>query len=377
MPPFTLLDFTVIVEQRGNNDVMSQATVKLRVGDEVMHTAAEGEGPVNALDQAIRKALLPHYPELADVHLVGYKVRIVNEHLGTAAKPRVLIESARGESAGARWAARRISSRPAGRRCGIAWSCRCYGIGRRPTTDDRRPRPQPCTAAPLSPPRWKTHERHSRHRAQSAHMPEGVSSFLNTRSLATAQRRLSELLRPGMAVLDVGCGSGAITRGIAEAVAPGGRVVGLDINPGLIAEARQPHADVPGLSFELADLDRYNQPASFDIVTAARVVQWLADPLGALRKMAALLKPGGRLLVLDYNHELIAWQPEPPASFMAFYAAFLRWRADAGMDNAIADHLADLFAQAGLTRDRGHAAARDSHARRAGLHHAHQACGPT
>jgi 2-isopropylmalate synthase len=98
--PFELLDFTVIVEKRGTNQVMSQATVKLRVGDEVMHTAAEGDGPVNALDRAIRKALLPHYPELAEVHLVDYKVRIVDEHLGTAAKPRVLIETARGEE---RW----------------------------------------------------------------------------------------------------------------------------------------------------------------------------------------------------------------------------------------------------------------------------------
>ncbi len=98
--PFELLDFTVIVEKRGVNDVMSQATVKLRVGGEVMHTAAEGAGPVNALDGAIRKALLPHYPELAEVHLVDYKVRIVDEHLGTAARPRVLIESARGEE---RW----------------------------------------------------------------------------------------------------------------------------------------------------------------------------------------------------------------------------------------------------------------------------------
>ena len=99
-PPFELLDFTVIVEKRGGNDMMSQATVKLRVGGEVMHTAAEGDGPVNALDQAIRKALLPHYPELAEVHLVDYKVRIVDEHLGTAAKPRVLIETARGDE---RW----------------------------------------------------------------------------------------------------------------------------------------------------------------------------------------------------------------------------------------------------------------------------------
>ena len=61
-----------------------------------MHTAAEGAGPVNALDRAVRKALLPHYPELADVHLVDYKVRIVDEHLGTGARPRVIVESARG-----------------------------------------------------------------------------------------------------------------------------------------------------------------------------------------------------------------------------------------------------------------------------------------
>jgi 2-isopropylmalate synthase len=99
-PPFELQDFTVLVEKRGGADVMAQATVKLRVGDEVMHTAAQGDGPVNALDRAIRKALLPHYPELSEVHLVDYKVRIIDEHLGTAARPRVLIESACGEE---RW----------------------------------------------------------------------------------------------------------------------------------------------------------------------------------------------------------------------------------------------------------------------------------
>ena len=99
-PPFELLDFTVIVEKRGADQVMSQATVKMRVGDQVMHTAAEGHGPVNALDLAVRKALHPHYPELADVHLVDYKVRIVDEHLGTGARPRVIIESGRGSE---RW----------------------------------------------------------------------------------------------------------------------------------------------------------------------------------------------------------------------------------------------------------------------------------
>ena len=94
--PFELEDFTVIVEKRGHDGPRAQATVRIRVGDQVMHTAAEGAGPVNALDHAVRKALLPHYPALADVHLVDYKVRIVDEHLGTGARPRVVIESARG-----------------------------------------------------------------------------------------------------------------------------------------------------------------------------------------------------------------------------------------------------------------------------------------
>ena len=97
-PPFELLGFTVIVERRsdGGGDMTAQAMIQLRVNGDVMHTAAEGAGPVNALDNAVRKALLPHYPELAQVRLVDYKVRIVDEHLGTAAKPRVLLESANG-----------------------------------------------------------------------------------------------------------------------------------------------------------------------------------------------------------------------------------------------------------------------------------------
>ncbi len=80
----------------GAGETSAQAMVQLRVHGEVIHTAAEGAGPVNALDNAVRKALLPHYPELAEVHLVDYKVRIVDEHLGTAAKPRVVVESANG-----------------------------------------------------------------------------------------------------------------------------------------------------------------------------------------------------------------------------------------------------------------------------------------
>lgn len=181
-----------------------------------------------------------------------------------------------------------------------------------------------------------------------AHMPEGTSVILDARSLVTAHRRLAEILRPGMSVLDVGCGTGAITRGIAEAVGPSGRVVGVDVNPSLIARARQAHGGVPGLAFEVADLFHLPYHDEFDVVTAARVLQWLADPLGALRALTHTARPGGLVLVLDYDHERAAWAPEPPDSMRAFYAAFLGWRAEAGMDNALADHLPALFAAAGL-----------------------------
>jgi len=95
-PPFELVDFHVLVESRQGRGMLAEAAIKVRVGDEVMHTAAEGNGPVNALDLAARKALLPFYPQLADIHLTDYKVRILDSEAGTAAKVRVLIDSARG-----------------------------------------------------------------------------------------------------------------------------------------------------------------------------------------------------------------------------------------------------------------------------------------
>lgn len=99
-PPFELIDYTALVSRQGDSPARVQAMVRLRVGDDVMHTAADGDGPVHALDSAIRKALIPYYPELNDVHLVDFKVRIIDTHMGSAAKPRVLIESARGDE---RW----------------------------------------------------------------------------------------------------------------------------------------------------------------------------------------------------------------------------------------------------------------------------------
>ena len=95
-PPFELLDFHILVESRRGREMLAEAAIKVRVGDEIMHTAAEGNGPVNALDLALRKALLPFYPQLAHIHLTDYKVRILDSEAGTAAQVRVLIDSTYG-----------------------------------------------------------------------------------------------------------------------------------------------------------------------------------------------------------------------------------------------------------------------------------------
>ncbi|HEY3759738.1 MAG TPA: class I SAM-dependent methyltransferase [Solirubrobacteraceae bacterium] len=184
------------------------------------------------------------------------------------------------------------------------------------------------------------------HRAQ---MPSGTERFLDARSLADAHRRLAELLRPGMTVLDVGCGTGAITEGIAQAVAPGGAVVGVDVSKELIARAQARAERHANLSFELADLSSLaHQARRFDVVTAARMLLWLADPRAAVAALASVARPGGIVVVLDYNLRKTSWEPEPPESVAAFYGAFLEWRAQAGMDNEMADHLQALFEELGL-----------------------------
>ena len=84
------------MEQREGRDQLAEATVKVAVDGEVLHTAADGNGPVNALDTALRKALAAFYPELDSVHLVDYKVRILDGNAATAARTRVVITSTAG-----------------------------------------------------------------------------------------------------------------------------------------------------------------------------------------------------------------------------------------------------------------------------------------
>lgn len=91
---FTVESFKIIVEHSSDRSgVVTEALVKIKIGDEIVFTVAEGNGPVNALDNALRKALEQYYPAIKDMHLADYKVRVIDEKNATAAKVRVLIES--------------------------------------------------------------------------------------------------------------------------------------------------------------------------------------------------------------------------------------------------------------------------------------------
>jgi 2-isopropylmalate synthase len=95
---FDLERFKVSIQKDSlEKDARSEALIKIRVGDETEITAAEGDGPINALDKALRKALEKFYPELSQIHLTDYKVRVLDTQSATAAKVRVLIETKNGE----------------------------------------------------------------------------------------------------------------------------------------------------------------------------------------------------------------------------------------------------------------------------------------
>jgi ubiquinone/menaquinone biosynthesis C-methylase UbiE len=172
--------------------------------------------------------------------------------------------------------------------------------------------------------------------------------LLNRRTLERDHPRLAQLLRAGMSALDVGCGSGAITAGIAKMVGLGGAVVGLDRDDANLTIARQEHPDIGNLRFEKGDILSFDSERRFDIVTAARTLQWIGEPDRAIVQMKKAVKAGGRIVILDYNLEDTRWEPEPPADFIRFYRAFLDWRTANTWDNRMAEHLPGLLRSAGL-----------------------------
>lgn len=178
------------------------------------------------------------------------------------------------------------------------------------------------------------------------------TKILGARTLERDHRVLARLLRPGMTVLDVGCGVGSITRGIAGVVEPG-RVVGVDRDEGLLAVAREAVAreaarEVGNLEFQLKDARALGFAGEFDVVTAARTLQWIAEPGEVVRELRRAAKADGWVVVLDYNHVRNNWSAEPPESFREFYRAFLAWREANGWSNRMGDELAGLFEEAGL-----------------------------
>ncbi|HLD41355.1 MAG TPA: alpha-isopropylmalate synthase regulatory domain-containing protein, partial [Candidatus Omnitrophota bacterium] len=90
---FDLEGFRVVIEKKADGRVSSEAIIKVKVKGIEEHTAADGDGPVNALDNALRKALKSFYPSLSRMHLSDFKVRVLDEKAGTAARVRVLIQS--------------------------------------------------------------------------------------------------------------------------------------------------------------------------------------------------------------------------------------------------------------------------------------------
>ncbi|MGC1240139.1 MAG: methyltransferase domain-containing protein [Chryseosolibacter sp.] len=175
-----------------------------------------------------------------------------------------------------------------------------------------------------------------------------TTKVFDHRTLRRDYATLIPVLKKGLRVLDVGCGTGAISKDIAEAVGEQGCVTGIDNTEAFIIQGREAHRSVRNLELVHADLFNFHPDEKFDLVVAARVVQWLNNPDVAIKVLATFLKPGGQLSILDYNHEDIVWKPEPPESMRRFYKAFLNWRADNGMDNRIGDHLAAHFREAGF-----------------------------
>jgi SAM-dependent methyltransferase len=172
--------------------------------------------------------------------------------------------------------------------------------------------------------------------------------ILTRRTLQRDHRRLAAVLRPGMSVLDVGCGTGAITVDMARMVGPEGHVLGLDRDEHLLALAREEHHGISNLRFAQGDVLSLALEECFDVVNATRVLQWISRPDAAIARMRSKAVSGGRIVVLDYNHEGNSWEPDPPIEFTRFYKAFLEWRRANGWNNRMADCLPELFQLEGI-----------------------------
>ncbi|GEM46995.1 methyltransferase domain-containing protein [Deinococcus cellulosilyticus] len=177
-------------------------------------------------------------------------------------------------------------------------------------------------------------------------LPQGTGLYLSERNLQSDFPVLAHLFRPGQRVMDVGCGPGSITRGIAACVGPEGYVLGVDQDARLIEQAREHPHNPPQLCFEVQEATNL-MGQDFDVVTASRLLLWVPDLNAVLESMLRVLKPGGLLVVLDNTARRITWTPELPESMQAYFSAYQAWRTAQGLNNQVADDLPDLLQELG------------------------------
>ena len=179
---------------------------------------------------------------------------------------------------------------------------------------------------------------------------ESVLRSHNWRTAANSAAYLLDSLKPHMRILDVGCGPGTITADLA-ALVPDGRVTGVDRAPGILEQARATAAGrgVPNVDFAVADVHALDFPdETFCVVHAHQVLQHVGDPVGALREMARVTRPGGLIAVRDSDYGAMSWYP--PSRGMDDWLELYRRvaRANGGEPDA-GRRLKSWALQAGLT----------------------------
>ena len=189
---------------------------------------------------------------------------------------------------------------------------------------------------------------------------ESVLSSHRWRTAANSAAYLLPWLRPGMSVLDAGCGPGTITRDFARLVEPG-RVVGVDREEAPLGEARELAADVPNLTFTVGDVYALAvNDDTFDVVHAHQLLQHLTDPVAALVELGRVCRPGGLVAARDADYATMTWHPADPAldRWLELYHAVARanraepdaarhlvaWAHAAGFDDVTASASAWCFA---------------------------------
>lgn len=165
--------------------------------------------------------------------------------------------------------------------------------------------------------------------AMTAYLQGHHESVLRSHRWRSADNSCGYLLphlRPGLAVLDVGCGPGTITEGLARQVAPDGSVLGVDSAREAVDAARA-DSNAPGVRYAVMDVHELDLPdASFDVVHAHQVLQHLQDPVAALREMRRVTRPGGLAALRDADYAAMTWHPASDGldGWLALYRALAR-----------------------------------------------------